>query len=269
MRKLFLALAISTALATTAVAWPLDQMNRSIEQTNFIVGKGCSGTLISLSERYILTNYHCIDDSVSTAEREAVGKDGTVRKLRVRRYVDVPVGQNGYDGFTRVSSTSFVAEIVAEDKKVDLALLKIKGPIPNTYASPLLPDSATITRGERIYIVGNPAGAENTVVEGIVSNMNRTFEFPWTGDEKLPMIQFSGGIFGGNSGGALYNEKGELIGVPGAMVTGANFIGLAVPITIVKTFLTTNCALTNGKVSANSECIIARQKAIREKEAAE
>ena len=55
------------------------------------------------------------------------------------------------------------------------------------------------------------------------------------------MIQFSGGIYGGNSGGALYNSSGFLIGVPAAGHRDATFIGLAIPISTVKKFMAENC----------------------------
>jgi S1-C subfamily serine protease len=230
----------SLAMPAAAQSWPVDAMNRAIEQTNFVVNRGCSGTLVSLSERLILTNFHCIDGMISNAEREVIDEDGFVKKVRKREVKDVSVEQNSYDGFARVGTASFVAEIVADDVKRDLAVLKVKGQLPNSYASPIQREGSVL-RGERIYTVGNPAGNENTVVEGIVSNVNRTFEFPWTNGAKLAMIQFSGGIYGGNSGGALYNAKGELVGVPAAMDTRANFIGLAIPAEVVRSFMRENC----------------------------
>ena len=224
-----------------ASEWTLEQMNRTIDQTNFVVNRGCSGTLISLEERLILTNYHCINQNISFVEREETDANGYSKKVRIRRYADVVVEQHGYDGFARISTASYVAEIIAEDKKVDLAIVRIKSNIPHQLASKILPDNVKILRGERVYIVGNPSGMDATVVEGIVSNLNRTFQLPWTGNEKVAMIQFSGGIYGGNSGGALYNSAGYLIGVPAAGHTGATFIGLAIPITTVRKFMLDNC----------------------------
>jgi len=224
-----------------AAEWTLEQMNRVIDQTNFVVNRGCSGTLISLEERLILTNHHCIDSLISFVEREETDANGYAKKVRVRRYADVNVEQHGYDGFDKVSTASYVAEIIAEDKKVDLAILRIKSAIPHRVASVILPDDRQIVRGERVYIVGNPSGMDATVVEGIVSNLNRTFQLPWTGNERVAMIQFSGGIYGGNSGGALYNSSGYLIGVPAAGHRDATFIGLAIPIRTVKKLMLDNC----------------------------
>lgn len=235
--------------------WSIDDMNKAIEQTNFIVNRGCSGTLISVPEKLVLTNYHCIDDAVTSVEREVTNAEGWVRKVKFRIYKDVPVEQNRYDGFTKTGSSSYVAEIVAESQTRDLALLRLKGSIPHTYASPLLPASGQVRRGDRIYSVGNPAGEDATLGEGVVSNVNRTFDFPWTAGAKLAMIQFSGGLFGGNSGGALYNDRGELIGVPAAGYRVATFIGFAIPIHVVKSFLKDNCFIAAGDEFVSSKVI--------------
>lgn len=246
--------ALNFALGTENPAgrrWAIEDMNRAIEQTNFIVNKGCSGTLISIEERLVLTNHHCIDINVTSFEREVTNTDGWVRKVKVRIYKDVAVEQNRYDGFIRTGSSSYVGEIVAESKTRDLALLRLKGDIPHTYASPLLPRDGKVSRGDRVYSVGNPAGEDATLGEGIVSNVNRTFDFPWTDGAKLAMIQFSGGLFGGNSGGALYNDRGEIIGVPAAGYRVATFIGFAVPASVVKAFLKDNCFVASGETMSD------------------
>jgi S1-C subfamily serine protease len=234
--------AFFTALLTTAAgAWDVVDINKAVDQTNFVVNRGCSGTLISLPNQLVLTNHHCVDNLITSYEREISNSDGYVKKVRMRRYADVALQQFNYDGFAPVGSAAYIGEIVAEDQSKDLALVRVRGKIPHTYASPLLPEDKVVLRGERVYVVGNPAGEYGSVVAGIVSSVNRTFEFPWTNREKLGMIQFSGGIYGGNSGGALYNDQGELIGVPAAGYMGANFIGLAVPVSVVKTFMRANC----------------------------
>lgn len=239
----------------------IKQLNELVEQTNFIVNRGCSGTLIDLKNKLILTNYHCIDTNIEIVEKEISNIDGIVKKVKMKKYKDVPVVQNGYDGFTKVSTSTYIAEIVAENKAVDLAVLKIKTDLPQKKASIILPDNLTILRGEDVYAVGNPGGMDATIVKGIISNMNRTFEFPWTNEEKLPMIQFSGGIYGGNSGGALYNNQGYLIGVPAAGFRGASFIGLAIPISIVKKFLKNNClAEAYDDTFSNTKCIDEKKK---------
>jgi S1-C subfamily serine protease len=234
--------------------WSIADMNRAIEQTNFIVDRGCSGTLISVTEKLVLTNYHCIDDHVTSIERELTNSEGYVKKVKVRVYKDVAVEQNRYDGFTKTGSATYVAEIVAESKTRDLALLRLKGSIPHAYASPLLPGDGKVERGDTIFSVGNPAGEDATLGSGIVSNVNRTFDFPWTDGARLEMIQFSGGLYGGNSGGALYNDKGQLIGVPAAGYRQATFIGFAIPVQVVKVFLKDACFFRDDTITLDAQC---------------
>lgn len=244
MTRLLAVLTIVSAMLCAAPAsaeWSVEDMNKTIEQTNFVVDRGCSGTLISVPERLILTNQHCVDGKISVADREVVDGQGKVLKIRTRKLEDVPVEQHFYDGFVRVSTASYVSEIVAVDKRRDLAILRIKGKIPHTYASPLLPEGGVVSRGDKVYIVGNPLGEDATLTEGIISSTNRTFEAPWAENEKLPFYQVSAGIAGGNSGGSAYSAHGFLIGVPAAGYRQATFIGFAIPISQVKAFMRENC----------------------------
>jgi S1-C subfamily serine protease len=235
--------------------WSTEAINKTIEQTNFIVDRGCSGTLIQINPGLILTNYHCIDGRVTTVERDVTKPDGTVVKSKFRKYEDVPVEQKQYSGFVTVGSSQYIAEIVAEAKTKDLALLRLKGKTNHPFASTIIPDGIAVARGDRVYIVGNPLGNDGTLIIGIVSNANRSFDFPWTDGARLPMLQVSGGIAGGNSGGALYNESGFLIGVPAAGYQGATHLGFAVPMEIIKPFLRENCfARTFDPVADDDKC---------------
>ena len=110
--------------------WTAEEINKTIEQTNFLVNRGCSGTLIGPG--LILTNYHCIEGNVDTVEREVTSPDGTVVKKKFRKYTDIQTEQKTYSGFVLTGSASYVADIVAEAKTSDLALLKLKGATPRT-----------------------------------------------------------------------------------------------------------------------------------------
>lgn len=228
--------------AKAGEAWTVEQINKVIEQTNFIVNRGCSGTLISLEKGLILTNYHCIDANVTSIDREVTNPDGSVVRKRIRKFEEVPVSQKTYNGFVLTGESRYVADIVAAEQTRDLAVLKLKGKTNHTVASPIIPDGEAVIRGERVYIVGNPLGNESSLVEGVVSNANRAFDFPWTDGARLPMLQISGGMAGGNSGGSLYNARGYLIGVPAAGYPGATHIGFAIPAhEVIKPFLRENC----------------------------
>jgi S1-C subfamily serine protease len=225
--------------AEESKAWNIAAMNRLIDQTNFIVDDKCSGTLISVQHRLILTNHHCVESKISSREVEEITEDGEVRKVKRERFEDVPVAQNHYAGFAKVGSTTYDTQIVGYDKSTDLALIQIKqAEIPFTLTPPMA-DQTSVVRGERVWIVGNPMMLEATVVEGVVSSLHRQLEVG--GDDKRDYIQYSGGTFGGNSGGALYNDRGELIGVPAAASRAATFLGFAIPIAHVKALLVKSC----------------------------
>jgi S1-C subfamily serine protease len=236
--------------------WSIEDIDKTVKETNFIVGSGCSGTLIDRERRLILTNYHCIDAQVTSVEREITNAEGWVRKVKIRKYADVTVGQKHYDGFTQTGQSSYIADIIAEAQTKDLAVLRVKGSLPNQYASPLAPEAHKVMRGQRVYIVGNPLGEDASLVVGYVSSVNRAFDFDWTNGARLPVIQMSGGLAGGNSGGALYNDAGQLIGVPAAGYRSAVHIGFAIPLEVIRPFLKDNCLMTE-----NDEACVADKKA--------
>lgn len=223
-----------------ATSWDLQDMNKTVDQTNFVVDRGCSGTLVSLTPPRILTNFHCVSSKISVRERDEPQADGTVKKVKREERERVSVDQHHYSGYTKVGTSSYFTKIVAHEKRKDLALLQVLGSIPQHTYTPVLPDKRSVTRGETVYIVGNPNGLDATVVEGIVSSVSRSFKPPFAEGQWLDLIQFSGGVAGGNSGGALYNIRGELVGVPAARF-GANHLGLAIPASTVREFLKGHC----------------------------
>jgi hypothetical protein len=262
------ALYLFVAPVVAAEKWSIADMNKVIDQTNFVVDDKCSGTLISLKEKLILTNDHCVQSRVSIVEEEVTDEDGAVTKRKREKFTDLPVVQNQYKGFALVGSATYQTEIVAHDKKRDLAILRFKqDSIPFTIASPLLPDGIDLVRGQKIYTVGNPAMFEATVVEGIVSSLTR--QLAVGGDDKRDYIQVSGGVYGGNSGGALYDEYGRLIGVPAAGFQGGpTYMGFAIPIQSAKELLKQNCLASVWDAKADdAKCVADKAKKKEDKKA--
>lgn len=242
MKRALIAMAFAVAMTTPAVAWEVKDMNEVINQTNFIVGMNgrgfCSGTLVSKEYRLVLTNYHCVASAVTQRTKEVV-KDGVVSKVQVEDLKDMEVSQKAYDQYRLVGNSTWKATIVARWQESDLALLQIRSKdIPQAKASPVFAGD-TVYRGETVYAVGNPAMMDATVTKGVVSSTNRMFFASWAGAE-VPFMQMDAGIVGGSSGGALYNDKGELIGVPAAALPGTA-IALAIPFFRIQEFLTNNC----------------------------
>lgn len=224
--------------ALPAAAWPVKDMNETIQSANFIVGRGCSGTLISKEHRLILTNHHCIGAGVTTRMKRVTSDSGAISKVMVEELRDMNVSQRSYDKHQLVGEASYKAQIVARWKESDLALLQIRADIPNGIAVKVFAGDE-VFRGETVYAVGNPLGLDATVMKGIVSSTTRMFRVSWANAE-VSFIQIDAGITGGNSGGSLFNDDGVLIGVPAAGVPGT-VLGLAIPFFRVQEFLTDNC----------------------------
>jgi S1-C subfamily serine protease len=118
-----------------------------------------------------------------------------------------------------------VENIQAINPQIDYAILNIIPPEEYEIKSAVLGDSDTLQIGEKITVIGNPAGVfEKTVSTGIVSAMR-------PGDN---LIQMTAPISGGSSGGPVFNEKGEVVGISVAGYEGGQNINFFVPINLIK-----------------------------------
>jgi len=129
-------------------------------------------------------------------------------------------------------------ELLADDKAHDLALLRVdiaQGDGGASKVSPVdLGDSDAVVVGERAISIGNPLGLEHTLTDGLVS-ARRTYE-------GKKWIQMSVPVSPGNSGGPLFNMRGQVIGVTTAQVAAGIFgraqnLNLAVPINVLKAMI--------------------------------
>ena len=155
-----------------------------------------SGVIVS-ADGYIVTNNHVVD-----------GADELMVTLN--------------------DNKEYSARIIGADATTDLALIKIDA---KNLPAIVIANSDNVKIGEWVLAVGNPLGLNNTVTAGIVSAKARTM-----GQGVSSMIQTDAAINQGNSGGALVNTRGELIGI-NAMIysqTGSNIgYGFAIPTTIM------------------------------------
>ena len=123
----------------------------------------------------------------------------------------------------------YSARIIGTDKTTDLALIKIDG---KNLPAITIANSDNVRVGEWVLAVGNPLGLNNTVTAGIISAKARTLGA--NGVESF--IQTDAAINQGNSGGALVNTRGELVGINAMLYsqTGSNIgYGFAIPTTIM------------------------------------
>lgn len=166
-----------------------------------------SGIIIS-EDGYILTNNHVVSGSSESSYYEITG----AKSVKVTLYNDETV----YD-----------AEIIGKDDQTDLAVIKID---KTGLKKAELGDSDSVKVGEFAMAVGCPLGLNTTATSGIISAVNRTVTTSDGG--KYVAIQTDAAINSGNSGGALVNSKGEVIGINTLKLSGTGIegIGFAIPI---------------------------------------
>lgn len=170
-----------------------------------------SGVIIS-SDGYILTNNHVVN-STSTSSFYELGK---ASKIIVKLYND---------------DTEYEAKIIGTDEQTDLAVIKID---KDNLTAAELGDSDSVQVGEFCMALGNPLGLGSTVTDGIISAVNRTVTDEDGNSYKA--IQTNAAINSGNSGGALVNSKGQVIGINTLKVSGEGVegVGFAIPINSTK-----------------------------------
>jgi len=215
-------------------------MNAVINATNFIVADQCSGTLISLKYKLVLTNDHCLDGYIDKQEKDEIEPNGEVKKVTREQFKDMELKQKSYQGFEEVGSASYQAKILFHVHKYDLAILQIKADaLSQVVYSHILPLDKSVRRGDAVFVVGNPFMLDANLNEGHISSVNRKLQ--WDDGEDIPYFGVDAGVNPGNSGGALYNADGELIGVPGATMRGSTGLGFAIPVTLIRKVLKDRC----------------------------
>ncbi|MDX1922742.1 MAG: Do family serine endopeptidase [Alphaproteobacteria bacterium] len=145
----------------------------------------------------------------------------------------------GADQITVVLSDrrEFEASIITDDKRSDLAVLKLKTK-GETFPTLTLADSDDAEVGDVVLAIGNPFGVGQTVTMGIISAVARAAEV--SSSDYNYFIQTDAAINPGNSGGALITADGKLVGIPSAIYSkdgGSLGIGFAIPSNLVRTVI--------------------------------
>jgi len=159
-----------------------------------------SGVIVS-REGHVITNHHVIEDNTEVRVQLADGR-------------------------------TLPAQVVGDDKQVDIAILKISGvklePLP-------LANTDNVRVGQLVFAIGNPFGLAETVTAGIISAKGRRD----ITDNKVEMLQTDAAVNHGNSGGPLINLRGEIIGINTAIYSKSEdggWIGIsfAIPANIAR-----------------------------------
>ena len=168
-----------------------------------------SGIIIS-DDGYILTNNHVV--SSSTSESNSYYQITDAGKVTVTLFGD---------------ETEYEAKIVGQDEQTDLAVIKIE---KTGLTKAEFTDSDSVKVGEFAMAVGNPVNMDSTVTTGIVSAVNR--KITDSDGKTYTCIQTDAAINSGNSGGALVNSEGKVIGINTLKLSGTGIegIGCAIPI---------------------------------------
>ena len=182
-----------------------------------------SGVIIT-SDGYILTNNHVVSSSDSSYYYEV----SNATKITVSLYG---------------SDETYEATIVGTDEQTDLAIIKIdaEGLTPAE-----LGDSSSVKVGEFVLAIGNPLGLGTSVTDGIVSALER--DITTSDGTTYHVLQTNCAINSGNSGGALVNSNGQVIGINTLKLSGTGIEGVGFAIPISDTLDVTNQLIEHGKV---------------------
>jgi len=163
-----------------------------------------SGVIIS-KEGYILTNYHVVKNADVIR----------VKPAKAKRF-----GNKGY-----------AAKLIGRDPELDIALLKIDVKKKIKFAP--LGDSVKTKIGEWVVAMGNPLGLGQAVTKGIITAKHRVIGSGAYDN----YLQTDAPINQGNSGGPLFNLKGEVVGINTIIIPKAQSIGFAIPVNMIKDIL--------------------------------
>lgn len=201
-------------------------ISTEVTYTNFFgqtSSSAVSGTgFVVTDDGYILTNYHVIEDAYNA---------------------DLAVKVMFKDG------TAYDAAIAGVESENDIAVLKIDASDLNPVT---VADSDEILVGDEVYAIGNPLGElDFTLTGGRISALDRSITTA-ANTPAINMFQFDAAVNSGNSGGPVYNTRGEVIGVVTAKAGeyGVEGIGFAVPINDAVSIA--NDLITKGYVSGKA-----------------
>jgi serine protease Do len=210
------------------VPQPRQPQGEGQEGRQRLVPNGVGSGVLVTSDGYIITNNHVVEG----AEKVEV-------ELQDRR--------------------RFTAKVIGTDPPSDLAVIKIEG---ESFPTVQFGDSDTAQVGDLVLAVGNPLGVGQTVTMGIISAKGRSTarSADFRNQPYEDFIQTDAAINRGNSGGALVNLRGELIGVPSQILAGGSGgsigIGFAIPTKMARNVM--DQLVKGGKVRRGKLGVIVR-----------
>ena len=203
---------------TATQTW--NQSTRQVENSPVAQGSG----VVIAEGGYVVTNNHVIEDGDSYQ-------------------VLMPSGEK------------VDAELVGTDASTDIAVLKVDGSAASELVPVEIGSTADLVIGSTVIAIGNPGGEvlSNTVTQGIVSALERSKVKARNTSRTINYIQHDAAINNGNSGGGLFNYKGQLVGIntlkySGSMYSSVVFEGLGFAIPIETVYKNATDLIQYGKV---------------------
>ncbi|MBS9336486.1 S1C family serine protease [Fructobacillus papyrifericola] len=191
-----------------------DSQNKDTDSNNYSTASQGSGVVLKINKNSadIITNYHVIENSAAIQVVDANGDKAT-------------------------------ASILKTDSSQDLALIRVKSTAFKQVAT--LANSDQVKTGQNVLAIGSPLGAaySSTMTSGIVSQAKRSLTATETNNKTVSVIQTDAAINQGNSGGALINESGQVIGIASSKITASaqntniEGMGFAIPSNQVAAFI--------------------------------
>ena len=238
-------------LSQVAGTTPGGTSGNGTDNTSLVIRKNTGTTVVT-------TSGEVGDEDMSYADVAALVKDSVVEittnyvvsGTMFSQYVSsgagsgVVIGQEGDTGYIVTNNhvienatnikvrfsdgTESEAELIGTDAETDIAVIKVKTNKQLTIAT--LGDSDSLVVGQEVIAIGNPLGQlGGTVTNGIISALARQVTID---GKKMTLLQTNAAVNPGNSGGGLFNMRGELIGVVNAKSSGSDVegLGFAIPV---------------------------------------
>lgn len=211
-----------------------DSMNDAIESSFFEffnLDEVINELIITEKEEVIIEDYITINEKEATSIEEAINSTVTIKVnkghgsgcvISTDGYIitnfHVVSGENNEIEILTKDDRKLKAELIRKSEEFDLALLKVDGSFENTYK---LPNEKQYKIGQDVFAIGTPSNIDlgQTLSKGIISGFRTK--------ENLNYLQTDASVNPGNSGGALINKKGQLIGIVNAKILGLGVEGLA------------------------------------------
>ncbi len=181
-------------------------------------GKGYGSGFIISTDGYILTNAHMVSDASGKVEVELINGD------------------------------KYEAKIIGFEEESDVGLIKIDA---RNLTPVVLVSSANLRVGEMIYAIGNPQYESYTMTHGIVSALDR--DIATSANQIIRTFQMDVPINSGSSGGPVFNNKGEVVGIATAKSSDSSVEGMCYAVPIDEAVYIAKELITNGYVSGKPQ----------------